>query len=189
MPTISIAVVAAVAGLALLLWGISVYNKIIRMSNLKEEAWSGVDIQLKRRFDLVPNLIETVKGYATHERATLEAVIAAREAITATTTPNARIEAENFMTQTLRSLFAVAESYQELKSSINFMELQRELSSLENELQLARRYYNGTVRDFNITIQSFPAVLISRNLGYEPAEIFGTDEESRESVQVKESLI
>jgi LemA protein len=182
MSGLSIVIVVAVVALGVLLWGISVYNKIIRLSNLKEEAWSGVDIQLKRRFDLVPNLVETVKGYAAHERDTLEAVIETRNAITAATTQDARIEAENSLTQTLRSLFAISEAYPELKANTNYIELQRELSSLENDLQLARRYYNGTVRNFNIAIQSFPELLLSRNLGYEAAAMFGVDEDEREPV-------
>ncbi|MDR3281382.1 MAG: LemA family protein [Synergistaceae bacterium] len=185
MSAISITVAVAIMALAVLLWGISVYNKLIRLSNHKEEAWSGVDIQLKRRFDLVPNLVETVKGYATHERNTLEAVIVARSAVTAATTQDARIEAENSLTHTLKSLFALSESYPELKANANFSNLQDELSSLESDLQLARRYYNGTVRDFNIAIQSFPAVLISSNLGYTPSSMFGIEDEEREPVKVR----
>jgi LemA protein len=155
------------------------------LSNLKNEAWSGIDVQLRRRFDLVPNLVETVKGYAAHERTTFQEVTNARSAISNATTQNARIDAENALTGTLRKLFAVAEAYPELKASAHFMELQAELSSLENDLQLARRYYNGTVRDYNITIQSFPAILISRQLGYKEAEMFETDEESRQPVKVQ----
>jgi LemA protein len=176
--------VIAIVAILIILWGISVYNKLVRLSNMKDEAWGGVDVQLKRRFDLVPNLVETVKGYASHEKATLQRVIEARGAITGATTQEARIDAENALTGTLRSLFAVAEAYPDLKANENFNELQRELSSLENELQLARRYYNGTVRDFNIAIQTFPSVLISRNLGYTEAKMFEADEESREPVKV-----
>ena len=171
--------------IALVLWGVGVYNRLVRLFNLKEEAWSGVDVQLKRRFDLVPNLVETVKGYAKHEQGTLEKVIQARSAVTSAASTEGRIEAENALTSTLRSLFAVAESYPDLKANANFSELQRELSSLENEIQMARRYYNGTVREFNSTIQTFPAVLISRQLGYKEAPYFSTDEESRAPVQVK----
>ncbi|MDR1650909.1 MAG: LemA family protein [Synergistaceae bacterium] len=185
MPAIPIAITAAIIAIAALLWGISVYNRLIRLASLKDEAWSGVDIQLKRRFDLVPNLVETVKGYASHERNTLEAVIGARSAIQTASTQDARIDAENSLTQTLRTLFAVAESYPELKANANFTELQRELSSLESDLQLARRYYNGTVRDFNIAVKSFPAVLISRRFGYEEAPMFSADEESKEPVKVR----
>lgn len=185
MSAIAIIVIIAVILILVMLWGISVYNRLVRLSNLKDEAWSGVDVQLKRRFDLTPNLVETVKGYAAHESATLQGVVNARAAISSATTRDTRIEAENSLTATLRSLFAVAESYPELKASVNFGKLQDELSSLENELQMARRYYNGTVRDFNSAIQVFPAVLISKRLGYSAAAFFGADDESREPAPVK----
>jgi LemA protein len=181
--TVVIAAIAIIA-VGVFLWGISVYNRLVRLSNMRDEAWGGVDIQLKRRFDLVPNLVETVKGYVSHERETLQKVIEARSAISGTATREARIDAENALTGTLRTLFAVAEAYPDLKANTNFTELQRELSSLENDLQLARRYYNGTVRDFNIAIQSFPAVLISRGLGYSEAEMFEADDEARAPVKV-----
>ncbi len=167
------------------LWAVGIYNKLVRLSNMKDEAWSGVDVQLKRRFDLVPNLVETVKGYAKHEEGTLQKVVEARAAIGQAKTDGQRIEAENYLTSTLRSLFAVVEAYPELKANHNFTELQRELSSLENDIQMARRYYNGTVREFNNAIQTFPAVLISRQLGYSEAAFFSTDEESREPVKVR----
>ena len=185
MSATSILVTVAVVAIAVLLWVIKVYNGLVRLSNLKNEAWSGVDVQLKRRFDLVPNLVETVKGYAKHEEGTLEKVVAARSAITSAPTQDARIEAENRLTSTLRSLFAVAEAYPDLKANQNFTELQRELSSLENEIQMARRYYNGTVRDYNTAIQTFPAVVVSRRLGYTEAPFFEAEEESRAPVQVK----
>ncbi len=184
MSATAILVTIAVVVIVALLWVIKVYNGLVRLSNLKNEAWSGVDVQLKRRFDLVPNLVETVKGYAKHEEATLEKVIAARGAITSAPTQDARIEAENHLTSTLRSLFAVAESYPDLKANQNFTELQRELSSLENEIQMARRYYNGTVREYNTAIQTFPAVIVSRRLGYTEAPFFEAEEESRAPVKV-----
>lgn len=167
------------------IWGVAVYNRLVRLSNLKDEAWSGVDVQLKRRFDLVPNLVETVKGYASHEQDTFRGVTEARAAVSAAPTQAARMEAENVLTSTLGRLFAVAESYPELKANENFAELQRELSNLENELQMARRYYNGTVREFNAAIQLFPAVLISRSLGYKEAEFFSAEEEARSTPQVE----
>ena len=184
MSVTTIAAVIAVAAVAVFLWGVSVYNNLARLSNLKDEACGGVDVQLKRRFDLVPNLIETVKGFAKQEREALERVIAARSAITDATTRSSRVEAENALSETLKTLFAVSEAYPDLKANANFLELQKELSSLENEIQMARRYYNGSVRDYNISIQSFPAVLISRNLGYREATMFETDETSREPVKV-----
>jgi LemA protein len=185
MGILVVLLLVALAVLGVAAWGIGTYNKLVRLSNLKDEAWSGVDVQLKRRFDLVPNLVETVKGYSLHEKETLQKVIEARSAVSATTTQNSRIEAENALSSTLRSLFAVVESYPDLKANENFSKLQDELSSLENDLQLARRYYNGSVRDFNSLIQSFPAVLISRRLGYGESPFFSTNDESREPVQVK----
>jgi LemA protein len=178
----TIAAIMAVAAVAIFLWGISVYNRIVRLSNMKDEAWSGLDVQLKRRSDLIPNLVETVKGFAKHERKTLERVIAARIAVSDAATQSARIEAENALSGTLKTLFAVSEAYPDLEANTSFLELQRELSSLENEIQMARRYYNGSVRDYNISIQSFPAVLISRNLGYREAAMFEADETLREPV-------
>ncbi|MDR1471138.1 MAG: LemA family protein [Synergistaceae bacterium] len=183
MSAISVVVIIAVILILILLWGISVYNKLVRLSNLKDEAWSGVDVPLKRRFDLTPNLVETVKSCAAHDSKTLQEVVDARAAISAATTQNARIDAENSLTDTLRSLFAAAESCPKLKASENFAYLRNELSSLENELQMARRYYNGTVRDFNGEIQMFPAVLISKRLGYQAAAFFGSDGEPREPVK------
>lgn len=176
----------SVMGLVLIvaLWVVMIYNRLVRLSNLKEEGWSGIDVQLKRRFDLVPNLVDTVKGYAAHEKETLQRVVEARSAITQADSQGARMQAENMLSSTLRSLFAVAESYPDLKANVNFLELQKELSSLENDLQLARRYYNGTVREYNTAIQGFPAVMIARNLGYSEAAFFSTDEESRAAPKV-----
>jgi LemA protein len=185
MAMLTVLIVIAVILSGVLAWGINIYNALVRLSNLKDEAWSGMDVQLKRRFDLVPNLVETVKGYSLHEQNTLQKVVEARVAISSATTQGSRIEAENVLTSTLRSLFAVTEAYPDLKANVNFSQLQTELSSLENDLQLARRYYNGSVRDFNSAIQTFPAVLISRKLGYSESPFFSTDEESREPVHVK----
>ena len=184
MSVTTIAAIIAIAAVVIFLWGISVYNRIVCLSNLKDEAWGGVDVPLKRRWDLIPNLVETVKGFAKHERKTLERVIAARSAASDAMTQSARIEAENALSGTLKTLFAISESYPDLKVNTNFLELQRELSSLENEIQMARHYYNGSVRDYNISIQSFPAALISRNLGYREAAMFNTDEISPEPAEV-----
>lgn len=167
-----------------IVWGIAVYNRLVRLSNLKDEGWSGIDVQLKRRFDLIPNLVEMVKGYAAHEKETLQRVVDARAAITRADKPGERIQAENMLTSTLRSLFAVAESYPDLKANVNFLELQKDISGLENDIQMARRYYNGAVREFNTAIQAFPAVLISRSLGYVEVPFFSTDEDSRAAPKV-----
>ena len=172
----TIGAVTAIAGVVVFLWGISVYNRIALMSNMKDEAWNGLDVQLRRRLDLIPNLVETVRGFAGHERGTLERVTAAQSAASDAATQSARIEAENALAETLKTLFTVSEAYPDLMANENFIELQRELSSLENEIRLARRYYNGSARDYNIFIQSFPAVLISRNLGYREAAVFEDDE-------------
>lgn len=178
------AVLLAVIVIAVV-WGISVYNRLVRLFNLKEEGWSGIDVQLRRRFDLIPNLVETVKGYASHEKDTLQKVTEARAAITQAGTPGERIQAENALTSTLRSLFAVAESYPDLKANINFLNLQKDISGVENDLQMARRYYNGAVREYNTAIQGFPAVMISRSLGYTEAPYFTTDDESRAAPKVQ----
>lgn len=173
----TIAAIIAVVAVAAFLWGISVYNRLAHLSNLKDEAWGGLDILLKRRSDLIPSLVETVKEFARHERETLERVTAARSAVSDATTQSARIEAENALSGMLKHLFAVSESYPDLDANENFLELQRELSFLENEIQLARRYYNGSASDYNISLQSFPAALISRCLSYREAAVFEDSDE------------
>jgi LemA protein len=180
MSSTAVSVTAAVILIAVFLWAISVYNGLVRLSNLKEEAWSGMDVPLRRRFDLVPNLVETVKSRAPHEKAAFQVfqmTAEARGAVSAAQTRNARIEAEKILTGMLRNLFAAAEAYSGLKTNADFMELRRELSSLENEIQLAGRYYNSTVSDFNAAIRAFPAALISHRLGYTEAAMFGTGED------------
>lgn len=167
------------------IWLMTVYNGLVKLRNMMQEGWSGIDVQLKRRFDLIPNLVETVKGYASHEKETLQNITQARSAITnAGSDTEARLEAENALTGTLRSLFAVAESYPDLKANQNFLNLQEQLSEIENSLQMARRYYNGTVRNFNTMIQRFPAVIIARQLGFNEAPFFETEEETRQTPKV-----
>jgi len=165
--------------LAVALFTVAVYNRIIRMRNLVDEGWSGIDVQLKRRSDLVENLVETVKGYATHEKELFTQVTEARTAATRAGTVQERAQAENALTLTLRSLFAVAENYPELKANENFLNLQNTLSQLENEIQMARRYYNGSVRDYNTTIQVFPNSLLAGAFGFGPREYFEADEQDR----------
>ncbi|GAB1399526.1 LemA family protein [Aminivibrio sp.] len=165
-------------------WAISIYNRLIRMYNLKNEAWSGIDVQLKRRFDLVPNLIEAVKGYAAHEKEVFMRVTEARAAVSRSQTVAERAEAENMLTGALKSLFAVAENYPTLQASANFLQLQEQLGSLENDIQMSRRYYNGAARDYNIAIATFPAVLIARRFGYEKADYFEAAEEERAAPKV-----
>ncbi|MDR1885192.1 MAG: LemA family protein [Synergistaceae bacterium] len=185
MTATSTLVVIAVIAVIILLWGIKIYNGLVQLSKLKDEAWSGVDVQLRRRFDLVPNLIETVKDRAAHEQDALRRVAEARDAISRAQTQGARIDAENELTSTLRSLFATAAAHPELKSDENFGQLQGELSALENDLQLARRYYNGTVMDFNNAIQTFPSALVSHGLGFRKAPLYSADEGPNEPVQAK----
>jgi LemA protein len=171
--------------LALVLFTVTVYNRMVRMRNLVDEGWSGIDVQLKRRSDLVGNLVETVKGYATHEKELFTRVTEARAAATQAGTVQERARAENTLTQTLRSLFAVAENYPELKANENFLNLQNTLAQLENEIQMARRYYNGSVRDYNTTIQIFPNSLFARTFGFRPRDYFEADEQDRTLPRVK----
>lgn len=163
----------------LVLWAISIYNRLIRMFNLKNETWSGIDIQLKRRFDLVPNLVETVKGYAAHEKDAFERVTEARSAVNQSRSIEKRAESENMLTGALKTIFAVAENYPELKANTNFLQLQGQLTSLENDIQMSRRYYNGAARDYNIAITTFPAILVARKFGYEKADYFEVIGEER----------
>ncbi|MFH1667416.1 MAG: LemA family protein, partial [Candidatus Komeilibacteria bacterium] len=150
----------------IILWLIAVYNGLIRLKNRVAEAWSDIDVQLKRRYDLIPNLIETVKGYATHEKETLENVIKARNLAMQTQDPKAKADTENALSATLKSIFALAESYPDLKANQNFLKLQDELSDTENKIQAARRFYNTNVRDFNTKIQVFPTNIIANMLKF-----------------------
>ncbi|MBL3540614.1 LemA family protein [Aminivibrio sp.] len=169
---------------AAVFWAVSVYNRLIRMQNLKNEAWSGIDVQLKRRFDLVPNLVETVKAYASHEKEVFEKVTEARAAVSNSKSVGERVESENMLSGALKTLFAVAENYPELKANTNFLQLQEQLASLENDIQMSRRYYNGAARDYNIAIATFPAVLIAQKFGYEKADYFEAAEEEKAAPKV-----
>jgi LemA protein len=178
-------VILVVAAL-IIFWLIGVYNALIRLKNRVNEAWSDIDVQLKRRYDLIPNLVETVKGYATHERELFENVTKARTQAMQAGTPQEKGKAENILTGTLKTLFAVAENYPQLKASENFAKLQDELSDTENKIQAARRFYNGNVRDFNIKIQVFPNNIIAGMLNFKNREFFEIGEEKeRESVKVE----
>ncbi|MBI3963875.1 MAG: LemA family protein [Candidatus Kerfeldbacteria bacterium] len=154
------------------IWIIATYNALIRGKNRVDEAWSDIDVQLKRRYDLIPNLIETVKGYATHERGVFEKVTEARSKAMSATSPAEHGAAENMLTGALKSLFAVAENYPDLKASTNFGQLQAELADTENKIQASRRFYNGNVRDFNTSLQSFPTNLIAAPFGFKQREFF-----------------
>jgi LemA protein len=187
MNTIWYVIIAIVA--IVIIAVISMYNGLIRLKNRVEEAWSDIDVQLKRRYDLIPNLVSTVKGYASHERETLESVISARnQAMNAEQNGDAKElqQAENQLSGTLKSLFALAENYPDLKANTNFLELQRELSDTENKIQAARRFYNGNVRDFNTKIQVFPNNMIAGMLNFSSKEFFEVENmEERENVEVK----
>ena len=170
------------------LFVVAIYNRFVRMVNRAKEAWADIDVQLKRRYDLIPNLLETVKGYAKHERGTFEKVTAARAAAMDAGGVAEKGKAENFLSETLKSLFAVAEAYPDLKANQNFLELQRELSDTENKIQAARRFYNGNVRDLNTSIESFPNNVIAEFFHFEPREFFELGERegaAREPVAVK----
>jgi len=170
----------------LLIWIIFIFNKLIRLKNRAKEAWSDIEVQLKRRHNLIPNLVETVKGYAAHEREVLEKVTEARTRAMNAQTPKEKGEAENMLTQTLKSLFAVAENYPDLKASQNFLELQRELRDTEDKIQAARRFYNANVRDLNIAIESFPSNIVAKLFGFKKLDLFEIEEaEERKVPEVK----
>lgn len=166
-------------------WIIAVYNGLIRLKNRVDEAWSDIDVQTKRRYDLIPNLINTVKGYAAHEKQLFENVTAARTRAMGAGTAADKAQAENALSQTLKSLFAVAENYPDLKANQNFLELQRELTDTEDKIQAARRFYNGNVRDFNIKIEVFPNNIIAGMLKFTKREFFEAEGEEKEPVKVE----
>ena len=169
------------------IWVVSLYNGFISLVNRAKEAWSDIDIQLKRRYDLIPNLVSTVKGYATHEQTAFEKVTQARAAAIGAQSLQEKSQAENMLSGALKSLFAVAEAYPELKANQNFLELQRELSDTENKIQAARRFYNGNVRDLNIKIESFPSNVIARMFNFSKMEFFdlGDNDAAQNPVEVK----
>ena len=171
----------ALIGLLLVVGVVLLYNRLVRLRNGSENAWSDIDVQLKRRHDLVPNLVETVKGYASHEKQTFEDVVEARGRAMAAEGPADKAQAEGFLGRTLKSLFALAEAYPELKANENFLSLQSELSVLEDAIQKARRYYNAIVRDFNILCQSFPSNLVAGAFGFAPRQFFELDSEAERS--------
>jgi LemA protein len=169
-------------------YGIFVYNDLVSKRQLKEEGWSGIDVQLKRRADLIPNLLETVKGYMGHERGTLEAVTQARAAAQAGSSagPEERAKLEGALSGALGRLLAVAEAYPDLKANTTFLEFQDALRKVEDEIQLARRYYNGAVRNLNTAVQSFPSTLVANAFHFEQGEYFELENEADRAVpQVK----
>jgi len=192
LPLIILAVVVLVA-----FWGVSLYNRFVRLVQQTKEAWADIDVQLKRRYDLIPNLVETVKGYASHERETLDSVTNARAEATkmhvdaSGITPEtlaAMAGAEQGLTQALGKLLAVAEAYPDLKANTNFLELQRELSDTENKIQASRRFYNGNVRDLSIALEQFPSNIIGNMFNFGGQKYFELPEGSTEREPVKVSF-
>jgi LemA protein len=175
--------IAAVVGL----WIVFTYNRFVALTNRSEEAWSDIDVQMKRRYDLIPNLVETVTGYVTHERETLEKVTEARTKAMGAQTVADHAAAENMLTGALKSLFAVAESYPDLKANTNFLELQRELSDTENKIQAARRFYNSVVQDLQNALEQFPSNLVGSMFAFKTREFFQLaegEEAARQPVKV-----
>lgn len=169
----------------LAIWGVAIYNGLIRLKNRVDEAWSDIDVQLKRRYDLIPNLVNTVKGYASHEKEVFEKVTEARTKAMGAQSAGDKAQAENALSQTLKSLFAVAEAYPDLKANQNFLELQRELTDTEDKVQASRRFYNGNVRDFNTKIQVFPNNIFAGMLGFSAREFFEAEGGEKEPVKVE----
>lgn len=167
------------------LWLIGVFNGLITLKNRTKEAWSDIDVQLKRRYDLIPNLVESVKGYAKHEKELLENVTKARTEAMGAKGIEDKAKAENMLSETLKSLFAVAENYPTLRANENFLHLQQELSDTENKIEAARRFYNGNVRDFNTKMQVFPNNMIAKNMNFKEFDLFEAATGEKEVVKVK----
>ena len=166
----------------IIVWLITLYNSLIASRNHVDEAWSDIEVQLKRRYSLIPNLVETVKGYVRHEAGVFEKVSEARSAAMGAKTMEEHAAAENALTNTLKTLFAVTEAYPDLKASQNFMDLQNELTDAEDKIQAARRFYNGNVRDFNTKIQVFPTNLLAGTLGFYAKQFFEITDEAERNV-------
>ena len=180
MITLLIITLVVVAALALI--AVFIYNSLIVKRNRVDEAWSDINVQLKRRYDLIPNLVDTVKGYAKHEKELFEKVTQARSAAMSAGTMAEKAQAENMLSQTLKSLFAVSENYPDLKASQNFLQLQDELSDTENKIQAARRFYNGNVLEFNNTIQQFPANVCAGAFNFQKRDFFQLENEAEKQV-------
>jgi LemA protein len=174
--------------LLVILAGIAIYNRLIKLRNTVKSSWSDIDVQLKKRYDLVPNLVETVKGYAAHERNVFEKVTEARSIAMHASSPAEKAKAEDMLRETLKSLFAVAEAYPELKANANFMQLQSQLQELENNIEYARRYYNAVVRDYNIMIESVPSNLVASIFNFRQEEFFELEAPEVERKPVKVSF-
>ncbi|MFY9201666.1 MAG: LemA family protein [Methanosarcina flavescens] len=162
-----------------------IYNDLIKQRNRVENAWAQIDVQLKRRYDLIPNLVETVKGYAKHEKTLLEDITKARAAVMSANSISETAEASNYLSSTLKSLFAVAENYPELKANQNFMQLQKDLMETENKIAYSRQFYNDTVMKYNISIQTIPKNIVASLMGFKKKDLFETQQAERETPKVK----
>ncbi|HPD90317.1 MAG: LemA family protein [Anaerovoracaceae bacterium] len=168
------------------IWGVSAYNGFVRMRNVVEEAFSTMDVYMKKRYDLIPNLVETVKGYAAHEQGTFEKVVQARNVAQNATTVEDKMAAENMLTGTLKSLFALAEAYPDLKANANFMDLQNQLQMVEVDIANSRKYYNATVKDYNTKTEQFPSNIIANMFHFQRKTMFELENESeRQNVKVE----
>jgi LemA protein len=174
-------IIIAIIAVVVILF-ITIYNRLVALNQRTGQAWSDIAVQLKQRHDLVPNLVETVRGYAAHERGTLEAVVQARNAAVAASGPQAQAQAENMLSGALRQLFALAESYPNLKANDNFRDLQAQLTDIENKIAAARRFFNNAVSEYNASIQQFPAVILAGPLGFHGRSFFELDEGERAAV-------
>ncbi|TSC90641.1 MAG: LemA protein [Candidatus Berkelbacteria bacterium Licking1014_96] len=172
-----------IIAVVLVIYVISIFNGLVRLKNRTKEAWSDIEVQLKRRYDLIPNLIKTVKGYASHEREVFEKVTETRANAISAQGVEDQQKAENMLTGALKSLFAVAENYPDLKASTNFLELQRELTDTEDKIEAARRFYNANVRDLNIKIESFPSNIVASMFGYKQMRLFEMEESQAEKAK------
>lgn len=182
---LSLPLILVGAAALVLLYGIGLYNGFVRLATHVDEAWSDIDVQLKRRYDLIPNLVNTVKGYATHERELLEKVTEARTRAMQAGSIADHGQAENMLSGALKSLFAVAENYPDLKANTNFLELQRELSDTENKIQASRRFYNGTVMELNTKVDMFPSNIVAKMFNFMKREFFEIEEGEKEPVKVE----
>lgn len=173
-----------IAALAAVLYAVFLYNRFIKQKNTADEAWSGIDVQLKRRYDLVPNLVACVKGYAAHERETLADVVELRNSAMNASTVAEKSKADGALSAALKSVFALSEAYPDLKANQNFADLQKQLGEIEDALQNARRYYNATARDYNISVDAFPSCLIARRFGFDKKDFFEAEADERRTVGV-----
>jgi len=186
MPNLNLTNILVAVVIVIALWLVLTFNGLIRQRYHVKEAWSDIDVQLKRRYDLIPNLVETVKGYMTHEKTVFEKVTEARTKAMGANTKEEKLGAENILSGTLKTLFAVSENYPDLKANANFLDLQRELADTENKIQASRRFYNGNVMDYNTKVATFPTNLIAGTFGFKKEEFFGLETEAeREPIQVK----